>query len=199
MATSGRGGSRSIFEVSSDIFVRPAASIIRIAIRSAIALSVSASGLSPIDIGKPISSACILPVGSIRTIAPSSSSTSNLAPASTAVTCSTFPWKQWAIFVVPPPISMLMTRPFLSADRITAPDPWAAIVASRPSPALTATNFPASAENKSPMARALARRTATPVNIRAPVSISDRWRPALRYESSINSPSISASIVSPTA
>ena len=48
------------------------------------------------------------------------------------------------------------------------------MVASRPSPALTATNLPASCANRSAMARALRRRTATPVRINAPVSTSSR-------------------------
>ena len=183
--------------VSVDSAASPVASTIRIAMRSAISSRSSALGWEPISNVTPTSSACALPVGSSRVTLPSSSRTIRRAPQSTAVTRSTLPPRQCAILVVPPPISTLSVSPSLLEDRMTAPEPWAAMVASSPSPALTATNFPASAENRSPIARALRRRTATPVRIRAPVSTSERAMPALLKLFSINSPRASASISAP--
>jgi hypothetical protein len=73
------------------------------------------------------------------------------------------------------------------------------MVASSPSPALTATNLPAWRANSSPMARALRRRTATPVRISAPLSIASEEIPAASYWRAMKAPSASASIVSSAA
>ena len=64
------------------------------------------------------------------------------------------------------------------------------------SPALTATSLPACAANNSPMARALRLRTATPVRISAPVSISSGSTLASTYSFLMKAPSASASMVS---
>ena len=103
------------------------------------------------------------------------------------------PARQTTTLVVPPPISTFMIAPAV-ADRATAPEPWAAMVASRLSPALTATKRPASAANRSPMARALSRSKATPVRIRAPVSTCSRVSPAAWYCWSTNTPRAAPSI-----
>jgi hypothetical protein len=68
---------------------------------------------------------------------------------------------------------------------------------SRLSPAETATSLPASRANSSPIARAFVRRTATPVRISAPVSISSGSTFASAYSFLMKAPSASASIVSP--
>jgi len=71
-------------------------------------------------------------------------------------------------------------------ERAQAPEPKAARVASSASPALTETNLPAWEANSSPIARALLRRTATPVRIRAPVSVDrlgiDSGEPVLPFD-----------------
>ena len=72
------------------------------------------------------------------------------------------------------------------------------MVVSRLSPALTATILPAWLANNSPIARALLRRTATPVRISAPVSISSGSTSAYLYCFSMKAPSASASMVSPS-
>ena len=72
------------------------------------------------------------------------------------------------------------------------------MMVSRLSPALTATILPAWRANNSPIARALLRRTATPVRISAPVSISSGSTLASAYSFSMKAPSASASMVSPS-
>src|SRR6266581_913652 len=67
------------------------------------------------------------------------------------------------------------------------------------SPALTETNLPAWEANSSPIARALLRRTATPVRIRAPVSIVSGSTPASSYCLSMKRPSACASMVASPA
>ena len=114
---------------------------------------------------------------------------------SSAVCSTTAPASQTAILVVPPPTSMFITRAPSRIERAAAPEPKAASVVSSASPALTATNLPAWAANNSPIARALRRRTATPVRIRAPLSICSGERPASAYWRSMNTRSASASIV----
>ena len=79
--------------------------------------------------------------------------------------------------------------PLRDLDSSTAPEPCAAMLASRLSPALTATKRPASSANNSAMARALSRSSATPVRISAPVSTCSRESPAAGYWRSTNSPS----------
>ena len=133
---------------------------------------------------------------STRSIRPKASSEMRRAPISTAVCAITFPSAQTAIFDVPPPISIFMTVARSRRDRATAPDPCAAMIVSRLSPALTATIRPASRANRSPIARALLRLAATPVRIRAPASIISGLRPAAWYCCAINSPSATASISS---
>ena len=90
---------------------------------------------------------------------------------------------------------MFITRAGERIDRATAPDPKAANVASSPSPALTATNLPAWSAKSSPIARALLRRTATPVRISAPVSMSSTPTPASAYWRAMKRPSARVSIV----
>src|SRR5439155_1747804 len=80
-----------------------------------------------------------------------------------------------------------------------APEPKAARVASSASPALTETKFPAWEANSSPIARALLRRTATPVRIRAPVSIALESTPASSYCLSMKRPSARASMLASLA
>jgi len=121
------------------------------------------------------------------------------APMSAAVISRTSPASHRAILEVPPPISTFMTRADSRIERAQAPDPKAARVASSASPALTETNFPACEANNSPMARALPRRTATPVRIKAPVSIAPGSTPASSYCLSMKRPSAAASIVVPSA
>ena len=69
------------------------------------------------------------------------------------------------------------------------------MVLSRLSPALTATKRPASCANSSPIARALRRRTATPVRMSAPVSTSSRLSAACSYWRLMNFPSAATSMV----
>ena len=78
-------------------------------------------------------------------------------------------------------MSTFMTRAPSRTERAALPEPKAASVVSSASPALTATNLPACAANSSPMARALLRRTATPVRISAPLSILSGVTPASAY------------------
>ena len=113
---------------------------------------------------------------------------------SMAVWSTTMPPSQTAIFEVPPPMSMFITRAVSRIERAAAPEPKAASVASSASPALTATNLPACAANSSPIARALRRRTATPVRISAPLSICSGVTPASTYCRSTNARSATASI-----
>ncbi len=120
------------------------------------------------------------------------------APTSTAVTSITLPSAQIAILEVPPPTSTFITVHSSRIESATAPDPYAAITVSRLSPADTATSLPASRANSSPMARALLRRTATPVRMSAPVSISSGSTLASAYSLRMKAPSASASMVSPS-
>ncbi len=117
------------------------------------------------------------------------------APTSSAVSSAISPASHTAIFEVPPPMSTFITRADSRIERAAAPEPWAASVASSASPALSDTNLPACAANSSPIGRAFARRTATPVRINAPVSMASETRPARRYCSSMNAPSATASMV----
>jgi hypothetical protein len=64
------------------------------------------------------------------------------------------------------------------------------------SPAETATILPACAANSSPILRALRRRTATPVRIKAPVSICSGSILASVYWRAMKAPSLSESMVS---
>ena len=117
------------------------------------------------------------------------------APMSTAVKSTSSPFWQTAILVVPPPMSMFMTRAVSRTDRAAAPEPNAAKVVSSASPALTDTNLPACSANKSAMARELLRLTATPVKIKAPVSILSGSMPACAYCVSMKAPSAAASML----
>ena len=135
----------------------------------------------------------------MRVTTPAPSKASSRAPTSIEVTSRTEPARQMATLVVPPPTSMFITTPPLRPDSATAPEPCAAMVASMPSPALTATNLPASAANSPPIARALLRSTATPVRMSAPVSISSRVSPASRYWRAMKVPSAPASMVAPSS
>lgn len=94
-------------------------------------------------------------------------------------------------------MSMFITRALSRIERATAPEPNAASVVSSASPALTETNLPACPANRSPIARALLRRTATPVRVRvrAPVSIASGVRPASAYWRSMNAPRAVASML----
>ena len=175
-----------------------AANRIAEAIPLAMSLRVSADRMSPTPRLTPISERYCAPNGSSRVILSSAPVTISRAPASSAVRATISPSRQNAIFVVPPPTSILSTVPNCS-DKATAPDPWAAISVSSASPALTATNLPACAAKISPIARALERRAATPVRINAPVSISSGVRPEATYCASMKRAKASASIVLPSA
>ena len=148
----------------------------------------------PSSTEKPAQPACLRPASSMRTTPPSLSKASRRAPMSIAETSWTLPALHKANLLVPPPISTFSTTPPIFAECATAPEPCAAMVASRPSPALTATNLPASWAKSSPMARALRRRTATPVRISAPVSTSSRRILAFLYCWLMNAPNASTSI-----
>ena len=130
---------------------------------------------------RPTSCANLRPASSKRTTAPLASNATMRAPMSTAVRSTNSPFSHTAILVVPPPMSMFMTRAVSRTERAAAPEPNAASVVSKASPALTDTNLPACAANKSAMARELLLRTATPVRIKAPVSILSGAMPACSY------------------
>ena len=163
--------------------------------RSTIASSRVASGFAPISRKSPTSAAKRRPASSRRATRPSESKDTMRAPMSAAVVSTTSPASQTAILEVPPPISTFMTRADSRIERAAAPEPKAASMASSASPALTDTNFPAWAANKSPMARALLRRTATPVRMSAPVSIAFGSIRASAYCLSMKTPRAAASIV----
>ena len=165
------------------------------AMRSTIVLKRFASGFPPISRGSPTSAANRRPASSMRATRPSASKETMRAPTSTAVSSATSPASHTAIFVVPPPRSTFITRADSRTERAQAPEPKAARVASSASPALTETNFPTWEANSSPIARALLRRTATPVRIRAPVSIALGSTAASWYCLSMKRPSSAASMV----
>ena len=96
-------------------------------------------------------------------------------------------------------MSMFITRQPSRMLRAAAPEPIAARVVSSASPALTATNLPAWAANRSPIARALLRRTATPVRINAPLSICSGRTPASAYWRSTKRRSATASMLESSA
>ena len=163
--------------------------------RSTMAPRCSSVIVPPSTRSKPASFAKRRPASSTRSTLPSLSKETMRAPTSMAVMSTTSPPSHTAIFEVPPPMSMFMTRLRSRMERADAPEPKAASVVSRPSPAETETNLPACAANSSPIARALARRTATPVRIRAPVSMVEGSMPAASYWRSMNAPSFWASII----
>ena len=144
----------------------------------------------------PSSAAKRRAASSMRTTRPPESRQMSRAPTSSAVRSLTRPSAQIAIFDVPPPMSTFITVAPSRIERAAAPEPWAAITASRLSPAETATILPAWRANSSPMLRALRRPTATPVKISAPVSISSGSTLASRYWRSMKVPSAAASISS---
>ncbi len=158
-------------------------------------LSASFSG-TPMRNSMPSSSAKVLPAFSIRVTDPSASKQIRRAPTSIAVRATISPSTHSAILEVPPPTSTFITGTAALFDKATAPEPCATSAVSRLSPALTATNFPAWSANRSAIARALRRRTATPVSIRAPASTSSKCIPAFLYCASRNGCKLSASIVS---
>ena len=80
-------------------------------------------------------------------------------------------------------------------DSLTAPEPCAAITDSRLWPADAQTNFPVSSANRSAIARALTRLSASPVRITAPESMSSGVSPAASNAPSKNVFRESASIV----
>ena len=129
-----------------------------------------ASGTSPMRKFRPTSCERSSAAGSMRVTRPSASKATMRAPMSMAVMAATAPPTQMAIFAVPPPMSTFITLAPSRIDSAAAPEPKAARLASSASPALTATNLPACAAKSSPMARALRRRTATPVRMSAPLS-----------------------------
>ena len=167
--------------------------------RSTIVFKRFASGFPPISRRSPTSAAKRRPASSMRVTRPSASKETMRAPTSTAVRSAISPASHTAILEVPPPISMFMTRADSRIERAQAPEPNAARVASSASPALTETNFPACEANSSPIARALLRRTATPVRMRAPVSIASGSTPASSYCRSMKRPSARASMVASPA
>ena len=73
------------------------------------------------------------------------------------------------------------------------------MIDSRLSPALTATNRPASCANGSAIARAFRRSSATPVRISAPLSTCSRRNPAARYCRSMKLPSAAPSMLRSSA
>ena len=89
---------------------------------------------------------------------------------SIAISSAVRPSRQMTTLVVPPPMSTFITAPRDSSTAPTAPEPCAAIVASRLSPALTATKRPPRRRTARRSTRALSRSSATPVRISAPVS-----------------------------
>ena len=102
-----------------------------------------------------------------------------------------------ATLLVPPPTSTFMqATPSSRVDTSTAPEPKAARIASRLWPAVAHTNFPASSANNAAIASAFSFLAASPVTIRAPVSMSPRVRPARAYASWMKSLSFSVSMVS---
>ncbi len=158
----------------------------------------AASGASSLPTSRlmPCAAAKRRPASSTRAIRPSGSRQIRRAPTSSAVTSITRPSAQTAIFAVPPPTSTFMIVALSRIERATAPEPCAAITVSRLSPAETATILPAWRANSSPILRALRRRTATPVRISAPVSISSGSTLASWYWRSMKAPSACASISS---
>ena len=193
------GSRRSNAAVAGDSEALAAASSSRCAMSSTIRASPSTAGTAAGSSARPTSSANRRAAGSIRVTRPHSSNARMRAPMSSAVTSTSCPRSQTASFEVPPPTSRFITRAPSRIERATAPEPCAASVASSASPALTATNLPACAANSSPIARAFARRTATPVRISAPVSMCSGTRPASAYCLAMNAASAAPSIVASPA
>ena len=188
-------GSRNSFLVASDSGRTPQASHRRSAIVAAMAAKAPSGGASPSSSTTPAASAKLCPVDSMRDTRPLSSRQISRAPTSSAVRSSILPSMQTAILLVPPPMSMFITRASGSSEAATAPEPWAASVVSSPSPAATATKRPAWAANNAPTAAALRRPAATPVRIRAPVSIMSGVMPAAVYCALMKRPKAAASML----
>ncbi len=188
------GSSRSSAAVASLGERRDAASISRSARRSTRRCTPSGSGTSPMSSASPTSAANRRPASSMRITRPSASNATMRAPTSIAVMSTTSPASHTAIFDVPPPMSRFMTRQRSRMERAAAPEPNAASVVSSASPALTDTNLPAWSAKRSAIARALRRRTATPVRMRAPVSMVAGTIPAASYCAVMKAPSAAASI-----
>ena len=122
----------------------------------------------------PTSRAKHRPASSMRVTRPSASNDSMRAPMSMAVCSTTAPcFADGDLRRAAADVDVHHARRLRgsSARRRPSRTPPASL---RASPALTDTNLPAWAANRSPMARALRRRTATPVRISAPVSIGVR-------------------------
>ena len=153
--------------------------------------SSAAPGTSEMPISPAISSAG----PSMRTSAPSASWASSRPPTATAAVETISPPRHSANLVVPPPISTLRNTLSSAFDRLTAPEPCAAITDSRLWPADAQTNLPLSSANRSAMARALTRLSASPVRITAPESMSSGVSPAASNAPSKNVFSAPASIV----
>ena len=189
------GGSRSSSRVSSPSSCWLTTSNRRSAISEAMACKVSSVMSWPSSNSTPTLPPWRRPASSTRTTALPPSMARSRAPTSMAVTSRTLPPAHTAILLVPPPTSMFSTTASSRPERATAPEPWAAMVVSSPSPAVTDTNRPASSANSSAMARELRRRTATPVRISAPVSTSSRLSCACSYCWLMNRPRRSVSMV----
>ena len=89
------------------------------------------------------------------------------------------PFSIRANLVVPPPMSTLSSVALCPRESATAPEPCAAIWHSMWWPAEAQTNLPASSENRSAMARALRRLSASPVRMTAPLSTVSRLDPGI--------------------
>ena len=77
------------------------------------------------------------------------------------------------MFVVPPPISKLITTEFLFFDTLSAPAPFPAIIDSKSGPAVATTKSPARSLNCSVIRLAFSLRAVSPVIVTAPVLTSD--------------------------
>ena len=124
-------------------------------------------------------------------------STTRRAPTSSAVTSTTLPSRHTAIFAVPPPTSTFMT---VASSRIETRDRAGAVGREHRFQAVAGAHRHQLAglarRTVRRSARALRRRTATPVRISAPVSISSGSTLASAYGRSMNAPSAAASISS---
>ncbi len=102
--------------------------------RSAILRASGSDSAAPVSSATPTSAAKRRPASSMRTTRRSASSAITRAPTSMAVISGTSPFSHTAIFEVPPPMSMFITRALSRIERDAAPEPKAASVVSSPSP-----------------------------------------------------------------
>ena len=131
--------------------------------------------------GIPSAAATFLALSLIYVIAPASSTRICRPPISRQPLAAVSPLSKKTAFVVPPPMSRLITVIPRSSEARCAPLPFPARTDSRSGPAVETTNSPAKPESDFRSTAAFSLRAASPVTITAPVPTSDGAKCARPY------------------